>query len=55
MSKVTTETKALVYDLSPEQQKKFEECVQQLEGLVQANGAEGILALAFVGAKLSED
>ena len=55
MSKVTTEIKALVYDLSPEQQKKFEECVQQLEGLVQANGAEGILALGFVGAKLSED
>ena len=55
MSKLTTEIKALVYDLSPEQQKKFEECVQQLEGLVQANGAEGILALAFVGAKLSED
>ena len=55
MSKVTTEIKALVYDLSPEQQKKFEECVQQIEELVQANGAEGILALAFVGAKISED
>ena len=55
MSKVTTEIKAVVYDMPPEQQKKFEECVQQLEGLVQANGAEGILALAFVGAKISED
>lgn len=55
MSSVTTEIKAMVYDLPPEQQKKFEECVQQLEGLVQANGAVGVLALAFVGAKLQED
>lgn len=55
MDKVTTVIKGMVYDLPPEQQKKFDECVQQIVSTVKENGAEGVLALAFVGAKLSED
>lgn len=49
MDKVTTVIKGMVYNLPPEQQKKFDECVQQIVSTVKENGAEGVLALAFVG------